>query len=153
MLHGRDSAWTRSASFPVDLVPNFDRKDAHADSIPSRRAWLRHPADAAGRASCAVHSPQHHHGFGRRRLLSPTTGLDPAVGFTTLFGATLPYVVSFNGPNAPGGVSTNHPGINKLTIDAEALALKADGSGYFGDEYGANIYYFNSSKQIVGVVG
>ena len=30
--------------------------------------------------------------------------------------------------------------------------LKADGSGYIGDEYGANIYYFNSSKQIVGVI-
>ena len=77
----------------------------------------------------------------------------PDLGFTTLFGATLPYVVSFNGPNAPGGISTSHPGINKLPIDAEALVLKADGSGYFGDEYGANIYYFNSSKQIIGVVG
>jgi hypothetical protein len=88
-----------------------------------------------------------------RNTLSPTTGLDPNLGFTTLFGATLPYVVSFNGPDAPGGVSTSHTGINKLPIDAEALVLKADGSGYFGDEYGANIYYFNSSKQIVGVVG
>src|SRR5215510_7390522 len=88
-----------------------------------------------------------------RNTLSPTTGLDPDVGFTTLFGATLPYVVGFNGPNAPGGISTAHPGVNKLPIDAEALVLKADSSGYFGDEYGANIYYFNSSKQIVGVVG
>ena len=88
-----------------------------------------------------------------RNTLSLTTGLDPNLGFTTLFGATLPYVVAFNGPSAPGGISTPHTGINKLPIDAEALALKADGSGYFGDEYGANIYYFNSSKQIVGVVG
>jgi hypothetical protein len=88
-----------------------------------------------------------------RNALSPTTGLDPNIGFTTLFGATLPYVVSFNGPDAPGGGSTNHTGINKLPIDAEALVLNADGSGYFGDEYGANIYYFNSSKRIVGVVG
>ncbi len=88
-----------------------------------------------------------------RNTLSETTGLDPDVSFTTLFGTTVPYVVSFTGPNAPGGISTGHTGINKLPIDAEALALKADGSGYFGDEYGANIYYFNSSKQIVGVLG
>src|SRR5262245_39732020 len=88
-----------------------------------------------------------------RNTLSPTTGLDPNLGFTTLFGATLPYVASFTGPNSPGGASVPHPGINKLPIDAEALVLKADGSGYFGDEYGANIYFFNSSKQIVGVIG
>ena len=88
-----------------------------------------------------------------RSTLSATTGLDPDTGFTPLFGATVPYVIGFTGPNVPGGSSTSHPNLNKLPIDAEALALKSDGSGYIGDEYGANVYYFNSSKQIVGVVG
>ncbi len=44
------------------------------------------------------------------------------------------------------------PNVNKLALDSEALVLKPDGSGYIGDEYGANVYYFNANKEIVGVI-
>jgi hypothetical protein len=89
-----------------------------------------------------------------RGTLSPTTGLEPGTGTTTLFGATVPYVINFTGLASPTSTSTTtYTNIRKLPIDAEALALKQDGSGYFGDEYGANVYYFNASKQIVGVIG
>jgi hypothetical protein len=30
--------------------------------------------------------------------------------------------------------------------------LKSDGSGYIGDEYGANIYHFDVNKKIDGVI-
>ena len=78
-----------------------------------------------------------------------TTGLLPAASGSTLFGTTLPTVAA---------VTTQSDGsyANRLTVDAEALALdkragKA-GSGWVGDEYGASIYRFNASKQIVGVL-
>ncbi len=82
----------------------------------------------------------------------PTTGLDPAAGTTPLFGLTMPYVVSYTGEVSPGGASDTFNNINRLPLDSEALTLKADGSGYVGDEYGAHIYYFNANKEIVGAI-
>ncbi|MCE9611174.1 MAG: esterase-like activity of phytase family protein [Chthoniobacter sp.] len=74
-----------------------------------------------------------------------TTGL-LATGSTTLFGNTLPI--------APGNTTQSDGTFaNRLTLDAEALVLRPDGSGYIGDEYGARVYHFNASKQIDGVLG
>jgi hypothetical protein len=88
-----------------------------------------------------------------RGALSVTTGLDPAGGTATIFGKVMPYVTSYTGLQSPSSASnTTYTGINKLPLDSEALVIKADGSGYIGDEYGANIYYFNASKQIVGAI-
>ncbi len=81
-----------------------------------------------------------------------TSGLDPAATTATIFGTTMPYVTNYTGQRAPGELNSTFNNINKLPLDSEALVLKADGSGYIGDEYGANIYYFNASKQIVGVI-
>src|SRR5579871_6342206 len=81
-----------------------------------------------------------------------TTGLDPAGASLSLFGQPMPYVRSYMGPAAPGAAPSGPYPIEKLTIDAEALALERDGSGYIGDEYGPNIYYFDSSKTIVGAI-
>lgn len=81
-----------------------------------------------------------------------TTGLDPAASSRTLFGATVPFVTNYTGQPVPGQPNQTFSNINRLTLDSEALALRPDGSGFIGDEYGANIYYFNSSKQIVGVI-
>lgn len=84
---------------------------------------------------------------------SVTTGLDPGTNYATVFGKTMPYVKSYTGVPFPGSTSTNtYTGINKLTLDAEALVLRSDGSGYVGDEYGANIYFFNPAKQIIGAI-
>ncbi len=82
--------------------------------------------------------------------VNSTTGLVPD-GSTLLGGKIVPFVVISNGTPT---VSDANPGIaiHKMPIDAEALVLKADGSGYFGDEYGANIYHFNAAKQIDGVI-
>ena len=81
-----------------------------------------------------------------------TTGLDPDVGRATIFGKTLPYVRTYTGLQSPSSPSLTTYTIDKLPIDAEALALKADGSGYVGDEYGAYIYYFDAAKQFVGAI-
>ncbi len=82
-----------------------------------------------------------------------TTGLDPATNYTTIFGQTMPYVTSYTGLQSPSStINTTYPNINKLPLDCEALILKADGSGYIGDEYGANIYYFDPTKKIVGAI-
>jgi hypothetical protein len=84
--------------------------------------------------------------------LSSTTGLDPETS-TNLFGNTMPYVSSFTGLQSPTSLTnTTYPNINKVPLDSEALVLKADGSGYIGDEYGAHVYFFNASKQIVGAI-
>src|SRR5450432_1586102 len=82
-----------------------------------------------------------------------TTGLDPGTSSTTLFGQTMPYVTTYVGQQSPGVTNlVTYTGINKLPLDSEALIIKTDGSGYVGDEYGANIYYFNPAKQIVGAI-
>ncbi len=65
----------------------------------------------------------------------------------------MPYVTSYSGQAFPGATTnTIYPRINKLALNAEALVLKTDGSGYVGDEYGANVCYFNANKQIVRVI-
>ena len=51
------------------------------------------------------------------------------------------------------GALTNVPVANgKLTVDAEGLALRADGSFYISDEYGATVYHVAKSGQIKGVI-
>ena len=86
-------------------------------------------------------------------LGSFTTGLDPGTNSTTLFGQTMPYVTTFVGQQSPSITNLiTYPGINKLPLDSEALILKPDGSGYVGDEYGANIYYFDATKKIIGAI-
>lgn len=78
-----------------------------------------------------------------------TTGLVPD-GQTLLGGRIVPFVTVSDGTAnfpASGGIV-----VDKMAIDAEALVLKADGSGYFGDEYAAAIYHFNSAKLINGVI-
>lgn len=88
-----------------------------------------------------------------RNALTETTGLEPGDGVVTLFGAPMPYVRNYTGAATPdAGSNTLFSDINKLALDSEALAFRADGSGYVGDEYGGHIYYFNASKQIVGAI-
>lgn len=89
-----------------------------------------------------------------------TTGLDPGASFTTSLFADqpVPYVDIYSGPATPTSDCAVTPTdcqarlVHKLALDAEALILKTDGSGYVGDEYGGYIYYFNSAKEIVGVI-
>lgn len=81
-----------------------------------------------------------------------TTGLDPAAGTITLFGKTMPYVANYTGLASPSSPAAATYAINRLSLDSEALVLKVDGSGYIGDEYGAHVYYFNASKEIVGAI-
>ncbi|TXN39516.1 autotransporter outer membrane beta-barrel domain-containing protein [Methylobacterium sp. WL30] len=68
------------------------------------------------------------------------SGLDPASGTTTQLGAVLPSVAS--GPSA-----------GRISLDAEGLARRLDGSFYVSDEYGPNIYYFSAGGQLQGVLG
>ena len=77
-----------------------------------------------------------------------TTGL-LASGTGSLFGTTVPTTA---GNTTQFGSTVN----NRLTMDAEGLVLDnragKSGSGWVGDEYGAYIYRFNSSKELVGQV-
>ena len=77
-----------------------------------------------------------------------TTGL-LANGGVSLFGTTVPVALG-NSTESDGTVT------NRLTLDSEGLILDSRlgkaGTGWVGDEYGAYIYHFDSSKQIDGVV-
>ncbi len=68
------------------------------------------------------------------------SGLDPAAGTTTQLGTVL--------PSAATGASAG-----RISLDAEGLARRLDGSFYVSDEYGPNIYYFNANGQLQGVLG
>jgi len=82
-----------------------------------------------------------------------TTGLDPGSNYATVFGKPMPYVGTYVGQATPADSTlVVYSNINKLPLDSEALVLKADGSGYVGDEYGAHVYYFNPAKQILDAI-
>lgn len=68
------------------------------------------------------------------------SGLDPAAGTITQLGALLPS-------------ATTGPSAGRISLDAEGLARKLDGSFYISDEYGANVYYFSAAGQLQGVLG
>ncbi|MES2474164.1 MAG: esterase-like activity of phytase family protein [Verrucomicrobiota bacterium] len=71
-----------------------------------------------------------------------TTGLNPT-GTAPLLGQTVGTVTAANGPSgAPESL---------LSMDAEALHLFADGSGFISDEYGTYIARFNAAKEITGI--
>lgn len=88
-----------------------------------------------------------------RHVRSFTTGLDPADGTATLFGVTVPYVRGYTGPASPdASTPSTYAHIDTLAVDAEALVLRADGSGYLGDEYGPHVYAFDHTKTIIGAI-
>ncbi|KOQ75445.1 esterase-like activity of phytase family protein [Stenotrophomonas maltophilia] len=43
-------------------------------------------------------------------------------------------------------------GAGKVSLDAESLQFSADGHFYIGDEYTANVYYFDAQGQLQGVI-
>ncbi|WP_404336236.1 esterase-like activity of phytase family protein [Sphingomonas sp. MMS12-HWE2-04] len=69
----------------------------------------------------------------------PFTGADPGASIVVERGVPLP---------APGtGV-----GSGKVSIDAESLQFSRDGGFYIGDEYTANLYYFDKNGHLRGVI-
>jgi hypothetical protein len=69
----------------------------------------------------------------------PFTGADPGEGSVTQHGIILPAPAS--------GV-----GRGKVSLDAESLQFARDGSFYIGDEYTANVYYFDARGHLQGVI-
>jgi uncharacterized protein YhjY with autotransporter beta-barrel domain len=72
-----------------------------------------------------------------------TTGLDPGAPGPNAF-------VVENGLNLPG--SKTGAAAGKIALDAEGLRFLNNGSFYVSDEYGANVYYFDSTGRMQGVV-
>ena len=71
-----------------------------------------------------------------------TTGLDPGTGATAF--------VTQNGMMLPG--STVGAAAGKISLDAESMRFLNNGSFYVSDEYGANVYYFNKSGAMLGII-
>ncbi len=69
----------------------------------------------------------------------PFTGADPGTGTLTQRGITLPAPAS--------GV-----GKGKVSLDAESLQFTRDGGFYVGDEYTANVYFFDKRGRLRGVI-
>lgn len=69
----------------------------------------------------------------------PFTGADPGEGLLRQHGLDLP--------------SPAHgTGAGKVSLDAEALQFTRDGGFYVGDEYTANVYYFDAQGSLRGVI-
>ncbi len=81
--------------------------------------------------------------------VAATTGLVPN-DLTLLDGRVVPFVTTSDGTAAFPPV--NGVAIDKMPLDAEALALLPDGAGYIGDEYAAAIYHFNADQRIDSVI-
>lgn len=71
-----------------------------------------------------------------------TTGLDPGTGNTAF--------VTQDGKSLPG--STVGIAAGKISLDAEGLRFLNNGSFYVSDEYGANVYYFDKTGNMKGVI-
>ncbi len=71
-----------------------------------------------------------------------TTGLDPGAGATAF--------VTQNGMSLPG--STTGAAAGKISLDAEGLRFLNNGTFYVSDEYGANVYYFDKTGNMRGVI-
>lgn len=69
----------------------------------------------------------------------PFTGADPGDHTLTQRGVVLP-------SPAVGA------GAGKVALDAESLQFTADGHFYVGDEYTANVYYFDAQGRLQGVI-
>lgn len=69
----------------------------------------------------------------------PFTGADPGDATLIQRGITLPAPAS--------GI-----GAGKIALDAESLQFTADGHFYVGDEYSANVYYFDADGRLQGVL-
>ncbi len=69
----------------------------------------------------------------------PFTGADPGKGTLTQRGLVLP---------APASGA----GKGKISLDTESLQFTGDGAFYIGDEYTANVYYFDKQGQLQGVI-
>jgi len=72
-----------------------------------------------------------------------TTGLNPTTHTSSLFGQTIGTALAANGP---GGATAS-----LLSMDAEAIHLFDDGSGYISDEYGTYICRFDATMKITGI--
>ncbi len=70
---------------------------------------------------------------------NPFTGADPGAGTKTENGIVLPSPASGTGAG-------------KVSIDAEAISFRSDGSFYISDEYAAAIYYFSADGKLQGVI-
>jgi uncharacterized protein YhjY with autotransporter beta-barrel domain len=71
-----------------------------------------------------------------------TTGFDPGTGATAF--------VTQNGMSLPG--SSVGAAAGKISLDAEGLRFLNNGNFYVSDEYGANVYYFDKSGNLKGVI-
>lgn len=69
----------------------------------------------------------------------PFTGADPSEHTITQRDVVLPSPAS-------------GAGAGKVSLDAESLQFTADGHFYIGDEYTANVYYFDAKGQLQGVI-
>ncbi|HEL4246939.1 esterase-like activity of phytase family protein [Stenotrophomonas maltophilia] len=69
----------------------------------------------------------------------PFTGADPGEHTITQREVVLPSPAS-------------GAGAGKVSLDAESLQFTADGHFYIGDEYTANVYYFDAQGQLQGVI-
>ena len=69
----------------------------------------------------------------------PFTGADPGTGTLQQREHIL--------PSPATGV-----GAGKVSLDAESLAFTADGHFYVGDEYAANVYYFDAQGRLQGII-
>lgn len=67
------------------------------------------------------------------------TGVDPGTGSRTVLGALVP-------------TPATGLGAGKIALDSEGLAFRRDGSFYVSDEYAANIYYFDASGRLQGII-
>ena len=67
----------------------------------------------------------------------PLTGYDPYANVGTLFGKPV------------GSPAAGQPGAGLVSVDAEAISFRKDGSFYLSEEYGPSIYYFNAQGRLL----
>lgn len=70
----------------------------------------------------------------------------------TDFAGQITTAVDPNGPTTLQGFNNVATSGGKFAIDGEGLALRADGSFYVSDEYGATVYHVSKEGQMLGMI-
>ena len=100
-------------------------------------------------------------------LIDTTPGKTGALGTLSMVPGKGVVLMDFNGHPFTGADPGDHTitqrdvvlpspasgaGAGKVSLDAESLQFTADGHFYIGDEYTANVYYFDAKGQLQGVI-
>ena len=131
------------------FTPYTGSADIGGATVPSKSRRRTNHSPRPASAACASRTS-----IRTAARLSFTTGLDPDVGYATLFGKTMPYVTSYTGVPSPSSREEDDLYRHQQTASRFRSADPQDPTVpvMWVMNTASYVYYFDSGKQIVGAI-